>query len=166
MVQQLIILGVLLEGRMHGYRLNEYVAHAMGMYTNVKKSTLYYTLEKLEAGGYITKEMEREGKRPERRVYEITETGKAYFLELLRDHLRNYSRTYFADDIGIMFMHRLSTDDVRQLLKEKREKIQGTLQQFQAHPEHGENLSYVISHHITHLEADLNWLNGVLRELK
>ena len=166
MIQQLLILGVLLEGRMHGYRLNEYVAHAMGMYTDVKKSTLYYTLEKLKTGGYITKELEREGKRPERGVYEVTEKGRGYFLELLRNHLRNYNRTYFADDIGIVFMHQFSSDEIRQLLEEKREKIQEILQQFQSHPEHGEHLNYVISHNVAHLEADLNWLDGVMRELK
>jgi DNA-binding PadR family transcriptional regulator len=166
MVQQLLILGVLHEGKMHGYKLNEYVSHAMGMYTDVKKSTLYYTMEKLEAGGYITKELEREGKRPERRVYEITETGRAYFLELLREHLRSYNRAYFADDIAIMFMNRLSTDEVRLLLEEKRNEIQGILQQFQNHPDLGGYQQYVISHNIAHLEADIRWIDEVSRELK
>ena len=166
MVQQLLILGVLHEGRMHGYRLNEYVSHVMGIYTDVKKSTLYYTLEKLEAGGYITKELERQGKRPERRVYEITETGRAYFLELLREHLRSYNRAYFADDIGIMFMNRLSMDEVRPLLEKKRNEIQGILQQFQNHPDMGGHQQYVISHNITHLEADIRWLDEMLQEMK
>ena len=165
-MQQLLILGVLLEGRMHGYRLNEYVAHVMGMYIDVKKSTLYYALEKLETGGYIIKKLEREGRRPERGVYEITETGKTYFLELLREHLKNYNRAYFADDIGIVFMHQLPSKEIRQLLEEKREIMQGILQQFQTHSEHGEQLQYVISHSVAHLEADLHWLDGVLRELK
>ncbi len=164
MIQQLLLLGILLAGKAHGYRLNEYVMHAMGLYTDLKKSTAYYTLEKLEREGYVQYEVEREGKRPERRVYQITQKGKAYFLELLRQHLRSYEHTYYADDVGIAFMDQLSTTEVRQLLAEKREKIQALLKQFQGHPKHGENWRYVLSHNIAHLEADLSWINSLLSE--
>ena len=81
MIQQLLLLGMLLEGKVHGYRLNEYIRHTMSLYTNIKKSTVYYTLEKLEKDGYVVQETEREGKRPERRVYQITEKGKTYFFD-------------------------------------------------------------------------------------
>ncbi len=166
MIQQLLLLGMLLEGKVHGYRLNEYVRHTMSLYTDIKKSTVYYTLEKLEKDGYVVQETEREGKRPERRVYQITEKGKTYFFDLLREHLKSYTRTYYADDVGIAFMDQLSTTEVRQLLTEKREKIQALLQQFRDVPaEHPEHWGYVIQHNIAHLEADLSWLGSVLSEL-
>ena len=165
MIQQLLLLGMLLDGKVHGYRLNEYVRHTMSLYTDIKKSTVYYTLEKLEKDGYVVQETEREGKRPERRVYQITEKGKAYFFDLLREHLKSYTRTYYADDVGIAFMDQLATAEVRQLLTEKREKVQTLLQQFREHPEHGENWRYVVSHNIAHLEADLSWLGSVLSDL-
>ncbi len=165
MVRQLLLLGLLLGGKMHGYKLNEYVTHAMSLYTDLKKPTAYYTLEKLEKDGYVQQEVEREGKRPERHVYQITEEGRPYFLDLLRQHLSGFTRTYYADDVGIAFMDQLPTAEARQLLAEKREKIQTLLQQFREHPKHGENWRYVVSHNIAHLEADLAWLNSVLSEL-
>jgi len=165
MVRQLLLLGVLLGGKMHGYRLNEYVTHAMSLYTDLKKSTAYYTLEKLEKDGYVQIEVEREGRRPERRVYQITEKGRAYFFDLLRRHLSGFTRTYYVDDIGIAFMDQLSTAQARQLLAEKREKIQAVLQQFRGLPGHGGNWRYVISHNIAHLEVEVAWLNSVLSEL-
>ncbi len=165
MVQQLLLLGILLRGKMHGYRLNEYVKHAVSLYTDIKKSKVYYTLEKLEKNGYVEQETEREGKRPERRVYQITEKGRSYFLDLLRQHLRGFTRTYYADDVGIAFLDQLPPAQSRQLLTEKREKIQAALEQFREVPEHGGNLRYVISHNITHLEADLAWVNIILSEL-
>jgi DNA-binding PadR family transcriptional regulator len=166
MVQQLILLGVLLSGKTHGYRLNEYVTHAMGLYADIKKSTVYYTLEKLEKDGYVEHEAEREGKRPERRVYQITEKGKAYFLQLLRDNLGEFTRTYFNDDIGVAFMDQLSKSEVSELLGKKRGLIQSTLKQFEEVPDHGNNWRYVISHNIAHLEADLIWIDSMLREIK
>jgi DNA-binding PadR family transcriptional regulator len=165
MVQQLILLGILLGGKTHGYRLNEYVAHAMNLYTDIKKSKVYYTLEKLEKDGCVEHETEREGKRPERRVYQITEKGKSYFLQLLRDNLGEFARTYFTDDIGIAFMDQLSTPEVRKLLEKKRGMTQSTLKQFEEVPDHGANWQYVISHNIAHLEADLTWIDSILNDL-
>ena len=165
MIQQLILLGVLLGGKTHGYRLNEYVTHAMDLYTDIKKSTVYYTLEKLEKDGYVEHETEREGKRPERRVYQITEMGKSYFLQLLRDNLGEFTRTYFNDDIGIAFMDQLSTREVSELLEMKRGIIQSALKQFKEVPDHGGNWHYVINHNIAHLEADLAWIDSILNDL-
>ena len=165
MVQQLILLGILLDGKTHGYRLNEYVTHAMSLYTDIKKSKVYYTLEKLEKDGYVEYETEREGKRPERRVYQITKKGMTYFLELLRDNLEKFTRTYFNDDVGIAFMDQFSVPEVRELLERKRGEIQAILKQFQEAPDHGGNWHYVISHNIAHLEADLAWIDSVLGDL-
>ena len=166
MVQQLLLLGILVKEKMHGYQLNEHVRHAMNLYTNLKKATTYYTLERLERGGYVQHEVEKAGKRPERYVYQITQKGKTYFLTLLREHLKNYARTYYEDDVGIVFMDQLPNDEVSQLLTEKREKIQALLQQFRkVSVEHPEHFGYIIQHNIVHLRADLTWLNGLLSKL-
>ncbi len=166
MVQQLILLGILQEGKMHGYRLNEYVTHAMNLYTDIKKSKVYYTLEKLEKDGYVEHETEREGKRPERRVYHITKKGKTLFLQLLRDNLGKFARAHFNDDIGIAFMDQLSTQKVRELLEKKRVMIQSTLKQFKGVPDHGGNWRYVINHNVAHLETDLTWINSMISEIE
>ncbi len=165
MIQQLILLGILQEGKTHGYRLNEYVNHAMDLYTDIKKSKVYYTLEKLEKDGYVEHETEREGKRPERRVYQITKKGKALFLQLLRDNLGEFARAHFSDDIGVAFMDHLSTQETRELLEKKREMAQSNLKQFKEVPDHVGNLRYVINHNVAHLEVDLTWINSLISEL-
>lgn len=167
-VQRLLLLGILSQGRMHGYGLNEHVDHAMGLYTDVKKSTVYYTLEKLEKEGCVAQETEREGKRPERRVYRITDEGRVQFFDLLREHLRSYERTYYADDVGVAFMDQLPTAEARQLLVEKRERIRASLGQLRGHPEpdeHSGNLRHMLQHSLAHLEADLAWADGILSGL-
>ena len=165
MEQQLLILGILLGGKMHGYRINEYVMHAMNLYTDLKKSKVYYTLDKLAKDSYVQYEIEKEGKRPERRVYQITDKGKSYFINLLHQHLGDFTRTYYVDDIGIAFMGQLSNTLVYQLLKKKRKKIEATLKQFRDIPDHGANWRYVIMHNIMHLEVDLAWIDSIISEL-
>ena len=166
MLQQLILLGILLGEKTHGYRLAEYVRHAMSFYTDIKKSKVYYTLGKLEKDGYVEQETEREGKRPERRVYQITEQGTTYFLQLLRNNLGGFARTYFNDDIGIAFMDRLPKGEVRELLKKKREMTDSTIQQLREVPDHGGNWRYLIAHDVAHLETDLTWIDGMLNDLE
>ena len=166
MLQQLILLGVLLEGKTHGYRLNEYVLHAMGQYTDIKKSKVYYTLGKMEKDGYVEQETEREGNRPERRVYQITEQGKTYFLQLLRNNLGGFIRTYFNDDIGIAFMDKLPLNEVRELLQKKRGMIHSNLQQLKDITDHGGNWRYLIAHDVAHLETDLTWIDEILHDME
>jgi len=165
MERQLLLLGLLLGEKMHGYQLNMYLKHALGFCTDLKKSTAYYTLEKLENDGYVRKEVEREGRRPERRVYEITEKGKSHFFDLLRSHLSEFTRTYYGDDVGIAFMDQITTVEARLLLAQKREKVQAVLREFRELPEHGGNWRHLVNHNIAHLEAELNWLEGILTEL-
>lgn len=164
-MRELLLLGLLLDGKKHGYQLNEYFKHSLSFCADLKKSTAYYILNKLERDGYVKQETERQGKRPERRVYELTETGHALFYELLRQNLGDFSRTYYDDDIGIAFMAQLPIDEVQQLLKVKRDKLVATLNQFKEVPAHEGSWGFVIEHNIAHLETEVNWLEGMLDEL-
>jgi DNA-binding PadR family transcriptional regulator len=165
MERQLLILGLLLNENMHGYQLNERIEHTSGFYTDLKKPTLYYLLDKLEKQGYVRPTIEQEGNRPERRVYEVTEAGRAYFLDLLRRTLGDFARTYYGDDIAVAFMDQLPAAECRYLLTEKRQKTQAALDHLRALPPHDGSVRHVIAHHIIHLEAEINWLDRVLVEL-
>ena len=165
MDRELLLLGLLLQGQMHGYHLNEYLQHTMGFCTDMKKPTAYYTLNRLEKEEYIQHQMQREGNRPERRVYRLTEAGRAFFYGLLRSRLREFSRTYYNDDIAIAFMDRLPGAEVRQLLLEKREMAESVLHELRRLPGHAGSARYVVTHNIAHLETELAWLDGMLEEL-
>ncbi len=166
MIRQLLLLGILMDGKMHGYRLNEYVKHTMSFYTDLKKSTAYYILDQMEKEGYVSCEIEREGKRPERHVYGITEPGKAYFHELLRNCLAGYTPTSYGDDICVAFIDKVPPDEIHTLLEGKRQKIVARLETFKEHKGHGGGWKHVINHNIAHLKADLSWVDSILKEWK
>lgn len=164
MINRLIMLGILIEGKMHGYQLNEYVKHAMSLYTDLKKSTTYFVLDQLEKEGYVSHEVEREGKRPERRVYEITEKGKTHFFNLLRECISSYTPTYSSDNIGVAFIGKLEASEAKELLQAKKQKIQSALKKFNGLKDHGGHLKYVINHSVAYLNADLKWVNSILKD--
>lgn len=165
MDRELLMLGLLMDGRMHGYRLNEYISTVMGLAAGVKRSTAYYTLERLERDGYVTQEIEREGRRPERRVYEITEAGRARFYALLRSQLGGFTQTYYADNAGVAFMDHLAPAETALLLVQKRERVIEVMDQFRALPDRGQSWRHVVEHDVAHLEAELVWIDIVLSDL-
>jgi DNA-binding PadR family transcriptional regulator len=154
-----------MDGRMHGYRLNEYISQVMGLAAGNKRSTAYYALGRLEKHGHVTEEVEREGRRPERRVYEITEAGRARFYALLRSQLGGYSQTYYPDNSGVAFMDRLAPAEAARLLAQKRERVMEVRNRFRALPDHGQSLRHVVEHDVAHLEAELVWIEIVLSDL-
>ena len=75
--RELLLLGLLKREEMHGYRLSQFLEHQLGSVVPMKRSTAYFLLNKLSQQGLIREESDREGRRPERRVYRLTPDGEA-----------------------------------------------------------------------------------------
>lgn len=72
---QLLILRVIFETPLHGYRLIEKVNELMAGRKPLKPGSLYTTLRRMEKSGLLASEWDRESSRLERRVYKLTEAG-------------------------------------------------------------------------------------------
>ncbi len=161
--RQLLLLGLLRAQEMHGYQLNEFIDQQMNFCVDLKRSTAYYLLDKLCRDGYVAEEVEREGNRPERRVYRITSAGELRFQELLRQNLATYVPPVYAEDIGVIFAHQLATDESLRLLNARREAIQShrtrlEILHVQLPPSH----TAVIEHHLLHLDAEIAWVDRLI----
>ncbi len=167
MERLLLLLGLLRRQTMHGYQLNEFIEHNLALCTDIKKPTAYYLLDKLAREGYISviEESAPQAGRPPRRVYSITPKGERYFLELLRNDLRNYETRTLPGDIGIAFMDTLPRDEAYALLSERRAKIQRLLEETSQVSGHTGTLRLVIDHQVHQLQAELDWLQNVLDKL-
>jgi DNA-binding PadR family transcriptional regulator len=73
------LLGLLLDGPRHGYDLARHFAPgtALGDVMHLGASHLYALLARLERDGLVTAEIQAAGARPNRRVYSLTEAGRA-----------------------------------------------------------------------------------------
>ena len=77
----LYILGMLLRyGPQHGYQIKKMLMEQMADFTDIKLPTIYYHLDKMEAAGLITARNVKEGVRPEKRVYHVSDQGNRHFL--------------------------------------------------------------------------------------
>lgn len=165
MERELLLLGLIQEQEMHGYRLNEFISGAMQSCVDLKKSTAYYLLDKLTRQGYVTHTEEQSGNRPVRRVYRITAAGQQRFDALLRDSLRTFQPQRFPGDTGLIFLEKLPTAEAIALLQKRRSALMEALAQARLAPPHSGGQQWVIEHQVVTMEAELSWLDSLINRL-
>jgi len=125
----LAVMNLLMERPMHPYEMKSTMKErGHDQVIRLKGGSIYDTVERLEAGGFIkSQETSREGRRPERTVYSITEAGRdeitGWLAELLTQPLSEYPR--FA--AALAFMAALDKDEVARLLKTRIALLDGQI---------------------------------------
>ncbi len=165
MDDELLLLGLLSGSAMHGYHVNEVIERRLPMISSIKPSTAYSVLDRLATRGFVTAAFERLGRRPERKVYSLTEAGRERFLSLLRENLRSADLPTHPGDQGLLFLHALPNEEVLALLAERRaatESLRPALERLRDNHAPGSTGRLVAEHRIAHLEAELAWLESVI----
>jgi len=166
MERELLLLGVLRHGEMHGYQLHDFIEKNMAFCTDLKKPTAYFLLEKMQENGWVAVKEAREGNRPQKRIYRLTAKGEAAFQELLRDNLSHFSSARTGSDVGLAFIDVLPADQAQEFLLQRRNAVAGQLAEFERAPEHAGSYQLLIDHQLHYLRSELEWLNLVIRRVK
>lgn len=172
----LYILGFLLRyGPQHGYRLKQHIEEEASDFAFIRTSNLYYHLESLKKNGYVDATVEREGKRPDRQVFEITEAGKTYFLELLRKASKDYFKGEYLFDATLFFFEYLDKDTLIRAIDDHIERCKQVVAHIKSHqrdvlsniPEAFlKPAQAIFNHHIYHYQTELKWLEETLMSQK
>ncbi|MGY1615812.1 PadR family transcriptional regulator [Geodermatophilus sp. SYSU D00691] len=122
----LAVLGCLAERPMHPYEIST-TLRTRGKEASIRLNygSLYSVVESLQKHGLITaRETTREGRRPERTVYEITAAGRDEFEDWLAELLSTPARDFHSLEAGLSLMAGLPPDEVARLLTERAGKLQ------------------------------------------
>jgi DNA-binding PadR family transcriptional regulator len=161
-----VLLALLAREASHGYQLRARLALALGPLSEaLNAGQVYVTLGRLEKAGLVSSERVGQADRPDRKVYELTEQGRARVLEWLRDtswpkpapaefHLKLVaaSAAQLADPVSIIDSQR------RELLVGLREAQRAAL----AEPA-GSVAGLLLEGVVLRLQADLRWLEQCAR---
>jgi DNA-binding PadR family transcriptional regulator len=121
----LAVLGCLAERPMHPYEIST-TLRTRGKEQSIKLNygSLYSVVESLQKHGLIAaRETTREGRRPERTVYEITAAGQVEFEDWLAELLSTPVRDFTSLEAGLSLMPGLPPDEVARLLAERADKL-------------------------------------------
>ena len=167
------LLGLLLRnGSQHGYSLKQIVETRIADFAKIKLPTIYYHLDKLHQKGYVTKALDREGSRPEKYVYSITDEGKAQFHTLLERQLHTDDTLEFSLDGVLYFGEHVEDTELLSELRQRKDTLAHKLAALRAHkdqvlatvhPKGRRSSEAIFNHHIVHMEAELTWLNETLK---
>jgi DNA-binding PadR family transcriptional regulator len=166
MEKKLLLLGYLLSHSMHGYQLNQVLQHSAGLPITLTKSNAYKLLSDMESDGWVTHQEEREGNRPSRRVYTVTEEGEAAFYRLLRENLSTCPTPEFPAAVGFDFVYTLPLEERVALLEQRLQAVEARFQQLDAVSDE------VLSSHLTieylhhYYGAELEWLAKIINRLR
>lgn len=172
----LYILGFLLRyGPQHGYQLKKLLAEQMADFTDIKLPTIYYHLEKMEAAGLITAREDREGARPEKRIYAVGPAGEERFRALLAQTLELEYRPTFAVDGALYFSDHVEPVDFLAALRSHAANLRESLTHIREH--RNQSLTYIpdemqgpaeliFDHHELHYQAELDWAERAIQKLE
>jgi DNA-binding PadR family transcriptional regulator len=121
----LAVLSCLSERPMHPYEIST-TLRSRGKEQSIKLNygSLYSVVESLQKAGLITaRETIREGRRPERTVYEITEAGTAEMEDWLSELLSTPGREFTSLEAGLSLMPTLPPDDAAMLLAKRAQAL-------------------------------------------
>jgi DNA-binding PadR family transcriptional regulator len=171
---RMVILGLLRERPLYGYEIKHIIEDHMGDWTSIAFGSIYFALEKLTAEKFVEKAgVERKGKRPSRCVYQITRTGRAEFLRLLREGWQSIEQQYFDLDICLFFLKDIPLREVIGYLHRRQAILKATLDHIRTHraeqlkiPEVPKYAAAIFDHSALHTQAELKWVSELLDKLE
>jgi DNA-binding PadR family transcriptional regulator len=171
----LAVMALLFERSMHPYEMVS-TMRERGKHESVRLrySSLYSVVGALEREGLISpRETVREGRRPERTVYEITDAGRAEFLTWLRELLSEPVKEYTQFAAGLSFIAALPPDEAAGLLEERVRLLEGEVGEMRFHlDDAAERLGlprlFLIEseHELVLREAELGWVRDLVGEIR
>jgi DNA-binding PadR family transcriptional regulator len=138
------VLGSLSERPMHPYEIST-MLRARGKDSSIKVNygSLYSVVAALEKNGFIeAMETVREGNRPERTVYRITEAGQAEFSDWLTELVGTPSREFHPLEAGLAYLPGLPPDRVVELLEQRLKAVDAEIEQITAAHEHMDSMEF------------------------
>jgi DNA-binding PadR family transcriptional regulator len=170
--KQLMLLGLLQRGPLHGYELHRIVRAHGELYADLKKANVYYLLDRLAHEGHVavTTEPGARGNRGERLIYTLTAKGRAHFGALLRAVLSDFTPTHTGLDVAVVFLNQLPRPEAVGLIAARRDAIAARRDQVAA--ELGDVAigslpgRLAADHLLGIIDAELAWANRALSQLR
>lgn len=170
----LAVLSLLNERPMHPYEIGV-TMRQRGLSDSIKLNTgsLYAVIDSLLKNKQIQPVgTQREGKHPERTIYEPTEEGRAEFFDWLRTLLRMPVKEYSQFAAGLSFLAHLTPIEALDLLKERSgtlaEQIRDVRHSIESTRAMGIDRLFLVEqeYSLALLETEQQWLQQLIRDIE
>ncbi len=169
---KLAILSLVAEKSRHGYEIEQAIeARGMREWTEIGFSSIYYLLKKLDAEGLVESELiDIQGRGGVRRMYQITNAGRAALHKSTIEALSHPKPAYSPLLLGIANLPLLSTEETTAALQlyceglaERMAHVTGQLEIQRPLPPHVELL---FDYSLTILRAEEEWVQTAVQKIE
>jgi DNA-binding PadR family transcriptional regulator len=159
--QEFVVLGIIMDGATHGYEICQ---SELNHIWHIPISQTYALLRRLEQEKMVTFHLARQGHRPQKKVYALTNEGRMAFLSWVKnpaEKIRNI-RTEFLSKLFLIRRLRLDVGTSLimaqlKICKERKKHLNGNIP---AGAGTFENMVSLYRH--TMIDATIHWLKGCL----
>jgi DNA-binding PadR family transcriptional regulator len=170
----LAVLACLYEKPMHPYEVAQTLRQrAKHESVRLNYGSLYSVVESLERRHLIVaQETVREGRRPERTVYAITDAGAREFIDWLSELISEPVKEYPQFEAALSFLVALSPDEALELLKTRVNRLELTVTQYHASLQRVQEFGLPrvfeveAEYQLRLVEAELEWVRGLIKEIE
>ena len=157
-------------GPMHGHRLRlEAERKHVPLWTDIPVGAVYAAMKRLAAEGLLQEVgEEREGARPTRRLYEMTDEGRLALHRLRREELSQVWFKYDPFDLALTRCDAEQLDSLHMVIADRLKQVRGLLAEARriaawARPDVGLAKQWALRHTERRLEADVCYLEDLLQ---
>jgi len=168
--QELILLGLLRERPRHGYEIKKQIREILSLFAGVELKSIYYPLRILEKRGLVVQRASKQGRRPQRFVYELTPKGESRFNALLAESLLKLTRPQFSLDVSLYFLRYIKPEVAKRrlhariyILKKLGQDLSQMLESQSAGCKKDPSLLRILRHNLKMLEAESKFLSEIIR---
>lgn len=166
-------LALLAEAPMHPYEMFQLAIQRRDQrLVKIKPGTLYHAVARLEKDGLIrVRGVERDGRRPERTTYEITDDGCEVLRRDVALLLAQPAEEYPTFPFAISEAHNLPADQVTSLLRQRLSALRGTLAELDdgISSVSGRDLPWAYWLHLEYLRdqylTQIHWIESALADI-
>lgn len=169
------ILGILAEQDLHGYELKSRFDEKVGDFWSLNFGQIYSTLDRLEKEDLVSHDRETQERRPDRKIFSITERGRESLAEWLATpvgRVRSLRDEFF---IKLVFSDKTEPEPLLALIEKQKhlylKQMSRLTQQKLTRKKQGQDLNGLTSELLLdaglfHVEADIRWLELCAQKIK
>jgi DNA-binding PadR family transcriptional regulator len=165
MYVDILLLAELTAGPKHGYEIKKNIQNQLGENFELNHNMLYPALRRFENMGAITKNVHKQVGKPNRNMYNITETGEEIFYEMLREFPEKIATNNPEFLVRIALFEKLDYEARKEILTIRQSVLHKQLTAIQSLDTISPFINEVIEFSKSRIEHELHWITSLMKKI-
>lgn len=165
MYVDILLLAELTSGPKYGYEIKKNIQNRLGENFELNHNMLYPSLRRFENMGAITKKVHTQVGKPNRNMYDITETGEEIFSEMLREFPEKLATNNIEFLVRIALFEKLDYETRKEVLTIRQDILNKQLTAIQSLDASSFFITEVIEFSKSRIEHELLWITSLMKKI-